>query len=472
MSKQFIVYIGGSCLKDKINGGVGIFGYTYVELERAKNFRYPIKTNIIFTTKGMGDNSEKDEIEVIDVIECVLAVRDSKITTNETKLLAILSVLKRTLEMEDLSRVLIKTDSKFITSSFNEFVLNWKKNNWKVSSGEPVSNLELWKEIDTTRHLLEEKNIAIELVLIEDKVGSFGNGLVNLYASIGSNSAKEHTVTDTGKTRVVLDQVSDYKTYKESFNERDIVYNYNHLLFGSNELGDLNQCFLTTANNITSIGKRDLSSLFSVNIGYVPDVINHIKAKYRSVVKGHSRVVFIRLPSLTDKAILRLTKYIGIEDLMVTKNNGYETYFSIVGETTPFVFSDNVNLPFIMSSNKLFTRTLDIHRVLQQSTLLDPIDITNRIVKDGKLIITNMDKFLDFDSSVIKKNLKQVFRLALGFDLPSYLSLKSIEADINKVELVLEEDESNFVTSYVKINTKEQTIYSVNIGNKFLKYSN
>lgn len=470
VSKQLIVYTDGSCLPNQGFGGCGIFGFTCVELEKAKNFRYPIKTNVIFTTKGMATNNEKENIEVLEVFESILAVKHSKVTNNETELLAVQTVIRKALEIEGLTRVLIKTDSKYIVSSFNEYISNWKKNNWRRSNGETVSHLEIWQDIDSLRTTLTEKEITLELEWVKGHSDSFGNNLVDLFAGIGSNAAKECTDDSSPSVRVILDQVSDYKTYKDSFNDKDIVYNYNHLFFGSKEQDDVNYCFLTSANDISGIGKRDITSLFSVNIGYVPEVINRIKARYRSAVKGYSRMVSIRLPLLTDKTMLRLSKYINIEDMMVTKHDGYETYFGMIGCTTPFVYSDNNNLPFIMSSNRLFARIIDVNETLKQGTLLNPIDITDRIVKDGKLAFTNMDKFLEFESNFIKKNLKQIFRLSLGFDLPSYLSLKSMEEDISKVELILVEDESNFVTSYVKIHTEERVVYSVNIDNKFLKY--
>ena len=470
MSKQLIVYTDGSCLPNQGFGGCGIFGFTCVELEKAKNFRYPIKTNIIFTTKGMATNAEKENIEVLEVFESILSVKHNKVTNNETELLAVQSVIKKALEIEELSRVLIKTDSKYIVSSFNEYISNWKKNNWRRSNGETISHIDLWQDIDSMRTLLTDKGVSLELEWVKGHSDSFGNDLVDLYASIGSNVAKENNDPEAPSVKVILDQVSDYKTYKDSFNDKDIVYNYNHLFFGSKEQEDVNFCFLTSANDISGIGKRDITSLFSVNIGYVPEVINKIKAKYRSYVKGYSRMVSIRLPLLTDKAMLRLIKYVNIEDLMVTKHDGYETYFGIVGQKTPFVYSDNNNLPFIMSSSRLFTRILEVNETLKQKELLDPLDITDRIVKDGKLSFTNMDKFLEFKPDFIKKDLKQIFRLSLGFDLPSYLSLKSMEDDIRKVELILVEDESNFVTSYVKIHTDERVVYSVNIDNKFLKY--
>lgn len=484
MSKQLIVYTDGSCLPNQGFGGCGIFGFTCVEVPRAKNFRYPIKTNIIFSPRGLGvavdknrtaelvEHMEvyKEDIEVLEVFETILAVKHDKVTNNETELLAVQTVIRKALEMEGLTSVLIKTDSRYIVSSFNEFINNWKKNNWRRSNGETVSHLEIWQDIDALKSTLIEKGITIELEWVKGHSGSFGNNLVDLYAGIGSNSAKECTNDNSEPVRVLIDQTSDYKTYKDSFNDRDIVYNYNHLFFGSKEQDDVNYCFLTSANDISGIGKRDITSLFSVNIGYVPEVVNRIKDRYRKVVGGYSRMVSIRLPLLTDKAMLRLSKYVNIEDMMTTKHDGYETYFGMIGTTTPFVYSDNNNLPFIMNSNRLFTRILDVNETLKQGTLLNPLDITDRIVKDGKIAFTNMDKFLEFETDFIKKDLKQIFRLSLGFDLPSYLSLKSMEADIRKVELILVEDESNFVTSYVKLYTDERVVYSVNIDNKFLKY--
>lgn len=44
------------------------------------------------------------------------------------------------------------SDSKYVVQGINEWILNWKKNNWKTSAKKDVKNKELWKEyIETSK---------------------------------------------------------------------------------------------------------------------------------------------------------------------------------------------------------------------------------------------------------------------------------------------------------------------------------
>lgn len=40
------------------------------------------------------------------------------------------------------------TDSKYALDGINSWITNWKKNNWKTASKQPVKNQELWKQLD------------------------------------------------------------------------------------------------------------------------------------------------------------------------------------------------------------------------------------------------------------------------------------------------------------------------------------
>ena len=40
------------------------------------------------------------------------------------------------------------SDSAYVVNGFNQgWIYNWKKNNWKTSSKEPVKNKEIWEEL-------------------------------------------------------------------------------------------------------------------------------------------------------------------------------------------------------------------------------------------------------------------------------------------------------------------------------------
>jgi ribonuclease HI len=46
------------------------------------------------------------------------------------------------------SSVLVYTDSQYAQKGITEWIKNWKKNGWRNSTGKPVKNIELWKQLD------------------------------------------------------------------------------------------------------------------------------------------------------------------------------------------------------------------------------------------------------------------------------------------------------------------------------------
>lgn len=43
----------------------------------------------------------------------------------------------------------IYTDSQYVKNGINQWINNWKKNNWKTSAKKPVKNVDLWKQLDS-----------------------------------------------------------------------------------------------------------------------------------------------------------------------------------------------------------------------------------------------------------------------------------------------------------------------------------
>jgi hypothetical protein len=120
----------------------------------------------------------------------------------------------------------------------------------------------------------------------------------------------------------------------------------------------------------------------------------------------------------------------------------------------------------------LFSRMQD---VINDANVSNPnrhiLDITDRVVKEGKVVFSNKDKNLDFSDLMLDKvNFKQKLLLTIGYDIPSYLALKNLEGIIKKVELIVDcKPDSNFCTLYVNVTTDTRNLYSVNIENKFLR---
>ena len=66
-------------------------------------------------------------------------------TNNRMELTAVikgLEAIKKPCNIE------ITTDSKYVLTGITEWMVNWKKRNWKTASKKPVLNVDLWQQLD------------------------------------------------------------------------------------------------------------------------------------------------------------------------------------------------------------------------------------------------------------------------------------------------------------------------------------
>lgn len=43
----------------------------------------------------------------------------------------------------------ITTDSQYVKNGITQWMINWKKNNWKTAAKKPVKNVDLWQQLDS-----------------------------------------------------------------------------------------------------------------------------------------------------------------------------------------------------------------------------------------------------------------------------------------------------------------------------------
>lgn len=74
-------------------------------------------------------------------------VGGDKLTTNNQ--MELLAVIKGLESLKEICEVTIYSDSAYVVNAFlQNWLISWKKNNWKNSSKQPVKNVELWKRLD------------------------------------------------------------------------------------------------------------------------------------------------------------------------------------------------------------------------------------------------------------------------------------------------------------------------------------
>ena len=86
--------------------------------------------------------------------EKTLKGAERETTNNRMELMAAISGLE---ELKRPCKVNLTTDSKYVMHGITEWMVNWKKRNWKTTSRKPVKNVDLWQRLDaaTERHKID-----------------------------------------------------------------------------------------------------------------------------------------------------------------------------------------------------------------------------------------------------------------------------------------------------------------------------
>lgn len=66
-------------------------------------------------------------------------------TNNRMELMAAIAALTA---LKEPCRVVLTTDSQYVRQGITQWLHNWKKNNWRTASKQPVKNVDLWQRLD------------------------------------------------------------------------------------------------------------------------------------------------------------------------------------------------------------------------------------------------------------------------------------------------------------------------------------
>jgi len=86
-----------------------------------------------------------------DNSELELGGSEQNTTNNRMELTAAIKTLEKLKTYKLKENFKLRTDSKYVIEGYTKWIINWKKNGWKTSSGKSVQNLDLWQKIDQLR---------------------------------------------------------------------------------------------------------------------------------------------------------------------------------------------------------------------------------------------------------------------------------------------------------------------------------
>ncbi len=103
-------------------------------------------------------------------------------TNNRMELMAAIQALQSLTRECD---VTLFTDSQYVRKGITEWIVNWKKRNWKTAAKKPVKNADLWM-------LLDEQVVRHEVnwIWVKGHAGNAGNELADDLANKGADQAE------------------------------------------------------------------------------------------------------------------------------------------------------------------------------------------------------------------------------------------------------------------------------------------
>ncbi|MCP4487048.1 MAG: ribonuclease HI [Gammaproteobacteria bacterium] len=108
---------------------------------------------------------------------------EAQTTNNRMELTAAIQALRA---LKRACHVELKTDSKYVMQGINDWIQNWKKNNWKTSAKKAVKNVDLWQQLDA-----ERQRHHIEWVWVKGHSGVPGNEMADQLANIAIDQAQD-----------------------------------------------------------------------------------------------------------------------------------------------------------------------------------------------------------------------------------------------------------------------------------------
>lgn len=159
------IYTDGSSYQKPRNGGVG-FRFAFINGDGEEESM----SSSLRGYKGATNNE-------MELQACILALEDC--------------ISKRpTVNICDYSRIEVYTDSMYVKDNYYKAVFVWPRNHWRLSSGAPVQNAELWKKLTKIiQKIYREKRLRVNINWVKGHKGSKHNKAVDRLAKLSAKNA-------------------------------------------------------------------------------------------------------------------------------------------------------------------------------------------------------------------------------------------------------------------------------------------
>ena len=170
-----------------------------------------------------------------DNSELEIGGSEQNTTNNRMELTAAIKTLEKLKNYKLKENFKFRTDSKYVIEGYTKWIINWKRNGWKTSSGKAVQNLDLWQKIDQLR---------INGVVMEYVKGHSGDRQNDRVDKIATNYSKGISLENNSKES---DSSADFfeknapSEVQELFSRNELIKKFadNKYLLSSSELSRL-----------------------------------------------------------------------------------------------------------------------------------------------------------------------------------------------------------------------------------------
>ncbi len=170
-----------------------------------------------------------------DKSELEIGGAEKNTTNNRMELTAAIKTLEKLKNFQLKENFKLKTDSKYVIEGYTKWIINWKKNGWKTSTGKSVQNLDLWQKIDQLRIN------GVEMEYVKGHSGDKQNDRVDL---IATNYSKGIAKVNDNYVSNYSDQFlakSASKDIQKLFSRNELIQKFSEKKYflNSNELNEL-----------------------------------------------------------------------------------------------------------------------------------------------------------------------------------------------------------------------------------------
>ena len=170
-----------------------------------------------------------------DKSELEIGGSEQNTTNNRMELTAAIKTLEKLKTYKLKENFKLRTDSKYVIEGYTKWIINWKRNGWKTSSGKSVQNLDLWQKIDQLRI----NGLVMEYV--KGHSGDKQNDRVDKIATNYSKGISLKSNTKESESSVEFFEKNAPKEIQELFSRNELIQKFaeKKYLLSSPELSTL-----------------------------------------------------------------------------------------------------------------------------------------------------------------------------------------------------------------------------------------